>query len=73
MCCVGARQAVLAWFCGLYLFRELGGGGQGDVVAELFELTDEESASSFWLVVACEVVGAELVEGCFVVLSGASR
>jgi transposase len=49
----------LAWFCGLCLSCGLGGGGgEGDVVAEFFELIDEESASSFWLVVACVVVGA---------------
>ena len=63
-CCAGARRFVSAGFA---CVGGSGGGGEGDGVAELFELVDEEPASSFWLIVACEVIGAEFVECCFVV------
>jgi hypothetical protein len=68
VCAALGRDAVF-WSCcaGLYLFRGLGGGGEGDGVAELFELSDEEPSASFGLIAACEVIGAEFFECCFVV------
>jgi hypothetical protein len=67
--CVALGRDAVFWSCsaGLYLFRGLGGGGEGDGVTELFELSDEEPSASFWLIAACEVIGAEFVECCFVV------
>ena len=67
MCCVGARQSVLACFCGFAPVLGLGGGSELDVPAELFELPNEEPSSSFWLIFTFEICGAELVECCFVV------
>ena len=43
--------------CGLFVVvfacSGLGGGSELDVVAELFELPNEEPSSSFWLIAAC--------------------
>ena len=51
---------------GYVLCWGLGGGGELDVPAELFELPDEEPTASFGLIFAFEICGAELVECCFI-------